>query len=352
MGVSPPRPFGRRAAQRYRVRLRVNAGKGFYGGEQVRLLRIYLGATTFLYAYGVAFTLYPVRRGPTLSNPTGGLIAIGLGLAALAWLAVRSDKTAPATAVAIAATPIVMAFHHTITAEFVCLLAPIFLATYLRAFYSPRRGAALVALLTAACLLALGIAPASKLVIDYLIFAIAIVGAAESFGLLTRALVNAACTDPLTHLLNRAGWEIATADLLARSRSESVTVTVMVLDIDNLKTINDTHGHLAGDQHLVSHADCWRILAPANAVLARLGGDEFAVCMASDAARASGDSEQFVADVRLHTPATSIGTASHRGANADIATLYATADAEMYEAKRRKLSDAPNADLRRDALGI
>jgi diguanylate cyclase (GGDEF)-like protein len=164
--------------------------------------------------------------------------------------------------------------------------------------------------------------------------------------LLTRALVNAACTDPLTRLLNRAGWEIATAELLGRTRSGATTVTVVVLDIDNFKTINDTQGHLAGDEHLISRADCWRKLAPDNAVLARLGGDEFAVCIAEGLA--SDKSEQFVADIRLHTPGTSIGTASQRGASADIASLYAAADADLYDAKRKK---RPGADLRRRARG-
>ncbi len=212
-------------------------------------------------------------------------MAIGLGFAALAWLAFRPDKPVAATAAAIAATPIVMAFHRLNAAEFVCLIAAMFLAMYLRAFYSPRHGAILLALLTGASVLALAIAPAPKISIDYAIFVIAIVGAAESFGLMTRALITAACTDPLTGVLNRAGWEIATADLLARSRSAAVTITVVALDIDNFKQINDIQGHLAGDEHLISRARSWRELAPANAVLARLGGDEFAVCVADRAGR-------------------------------------------------------------------
>lgn len=352
MDVSLLGPFGRRAPRRYRLRLRANAGSGFYADEQVRLLRIYLGATTFLYVYGVVFTLFPIRHGLTYANPAGGIVAICLGVAALAWLGVRPDRPAPATAAAITATPIVMAFHVAIIAEFVCLIAPMFLAMYLRAFYPPRRGAILVGTLTLASVVALAVSHTARLYIDYFIFAIAIVGAAESFGLLMRALVDAACTDPLTRLLNRAGWEIATADLLARSRSAAVTVTVIVLDIDNFKSINDTEGHLAGDEHLVGRADCWRRLAPDNAVLARLGGDEFAVCIADGAGPPPGKSEQFVADVRLHTPGTSIGAASHNGAGADIALLYATADAELYDAKRKKRPGPADIDLRRGALGI
>lgn len=347
MGLSLRGPFGRRAG-RYRLRLRVDAGSGFYGKHQVRLLRIYLGATTFLYAWGVVFsTVIRIHPGLKPGNPTGGIAAIVLGVAALAWLAVRPDKPGPATAVAIVATPMVMAFHVAIVAEFVCLIAPMFLAMYLRGFYSPRRGAVLVGALTVACVVALALAPMPKLYIDYLIFVIALVGAAESFGLLTRTLVAAACTDPLTGLLNRAGWEIATADLLARARSTATTVTVVALDIDNFKQINDTDGHVAGDRHLISRADFWREVAPANAVLARLGGDEFAVCIADRAGRKPTAAEQFVAAARLHTPGTSIGTASAGGKNADIATLHAAADAELYIAKQKRIAEARETDMQR-----
>jgi diguanylate cyclase (GGDEF)-like protein len=346
MGLRLAGPVGH--PRRYRLRLRADSGSGFYGKHQVRLLRIYLGATTFLYTYGVVFTtVIPLHRGQPHGNPTGGIVAIVLGIGALAWLAVRPAKTAPATAVAIAATPIVMAFHIAIVAEFVCLIAPMFLAMYLRAFYSPRRGAAMVGVLALACVVALAVAPIPKLYIDYLIFAIAIVGAAESFGLVTRSLVDAACTDPLTGLLNRAGWEIATADLLARSRSTAAVITVIALDIDDFKRINDTDGHVAGDEYLISRASAWRKVAPANAVLARLGGDEFAVCIAERAGRTPTAAERFVAGVRQHTPGTSVGAASAPGDSADVATLYALADDDLYAAKQKRSPDARDRDLRR-----
>lgn len=328
-------PYGGRDTRRYRLRLRADAGSVFYRTQQARMLRIFFGATTFLYAYGVVFTLFPIRSGLTLSNPAGGIVAVGLGFAALAWLAARPDKPTPATVAAIVATPIVMAFHRAIIAEFVCLIAPMFLAMYLRAFYSPRRGATLVAVLTGLSVVALALAPTPKLWIDYVIFVIAIVGAAESFGLLTRALVAAACTDPLTGLLNRAGWEIATGDLLTRSRSDAITVTVIAMDIDNFKSLNDAHGHVAGDQHLISCAAFWRQVAPPSAVLARFGGDEFAVCI-TDRRPTGAEAEKFIASVREHTPGTSVGTASRSGESADVTSLYAAADAKLYSVKRAR----------------
>jgi diguanylate cyclase (GGDEF)-like protein len=348
MGLRLAGPFGRPATRRHTLRLRADSGSGFYGKHQVRLLRIYLGATTFLYTYGVVFsTVIPLHRGLPKGNPAGGIVAIALGLAALAWLAVRPDKPAPATAAAIAATPIVMAFHIAITAEFACLIAPMFLAMYLRAFYSPRRGAVMVGVLTLASVVALAVAPMPKLYIDYIIFVIAIVGAAESFGLVTRTLVAAACTDPLTGLLNRAGWEIATADLLARFRSTPAIVTVIAMDIDNFKRINDTDGHVAGDEHLISRASVWRKAAPANAVLARLGGDEFAVCIADRGDGTPTAAERFIAGVRLQTPGTSVGAASAGGEGADVAALYAAADANLYAAKQKRSPETRDPDLRR-----
>lgn len=327
----------------YRVRLVDFTGSDFHGAQQIRLLRIYLALTTFLYVYGVVFTIWPLHPELTYANPTGGIVAIALGIGALIWLAIKPTKPEPATLAAIVATPVVMAFHIAIAAELVCLVAPMFLAMYLRAFYPPRRSLMLIGFLAVAAVVALAVSPAPKLGIDYLIWVVAIVGAAESFGLVMRALVTSACTDPLTGLLNRAGWEIATRSLFARRRSPKATVSVVVMDLDGFKQINDTLGHVAGDEHLANRARCWRDLVPRDAVLARLGGDEFAACIAD---RDASSAERFVAEVGRHTPDTSVGMASERGDAADIAALYALADAELYAAKsrnRRNRDGSPHA---------
>lgn len=320
----------------YPLRLVSGSSRRFVGGQQIRALRIYLGATTFLYAVGVVFTLFPVRGHVTLSNPTGGIVAVGMGVAALAYLAYRPDRPFPAVLVAIFATPVVMAFHELVTAEFSCLIGTMFLAMYLRAFYPPRQAWVLVLILSGACLAALAVAPAPKAVTTYVIVPVAIIGAAESFGVVTRALVTAACSDPLTGLFNRAGWEIATGELLARSRSASVTVTVVALDLDGFKQLNDTFGHVAGDAHLADRARQWAEAAPRGAVLARLGGDEFAVCIAS---RDPAGADRFLAGVRRHTPDASVGVATQRGDVADLTALWAHADSALYAAKGKTLSD-------------
>lgn len=317
----------------FRITSLAGARGHFIGEQRVRLLRIYLGATTFLFTYGVVFTLFPVRTDLTYGNPVGGIIAIVLGVLGLVQLSVRPNRAMFATAVAVIATPVVMAFHVTLTAEYVCLIAPMFLAMYIRAFHPPRQAWVLIGILILACVAAVAIAPAPHVgVITFLIIVVAIAGAAESFGLLMRAMFTAACTDPLTGLLNRAGWEIATTDLLAALRTPSA-ITVVALDIDDLKGLNDTQGHPAGDRLIIEYARHWARAAPRGAVLARLGGDEFAACIAGD------DVERFLDDVRSSTPRVSLGAATRTSGPVDIADLYARADAELYRGRERARRD-------------
>jgi len=82
-------------------------------------------------------------------------------------------------------------------------------------------------------------------------------------------------TDPLTGLYNRRGLEeIVTPTWDVRCRAGE-PVTVLTFDMDNLKPINDTYGHGAGDDALQTVASVLRRLNWAGAVSARIGGDEF-----------------------------------------------------------------------------
>ncbi|MEW2123122.1 GGDEF domain-containing protein [Streptomyces sp. NPDC007259] len=90
-------------------------------------------------------------------------------------------------------------------------------------------------------------------------------------GLLTRRLA-AARRDPLTGLLTRAGWTARAERLLARHPG----ALVLLIDLDDFKTINDTHGHAAGDAVLTATADRLARWCGRHGIAARLGGDEFA----------------------------------------------------------------------------
>lgn len=88
----------------------------------------------------------------------------------------------------------------------------------------------------------------------------------------------AATVDPLTGMLNRAG-AMATVDRLA-SRPRAASHSVVLIDLDGFKAVNDTHGHLEGDEVLASCAQVWRRHLRAGDVAARSGGDEFLLLLA------------------------------------------------------------------------
>lgn len=88
-------------------------------------------------------------------------------------------------------------------------------------------------------------------------------------------LAEQARRDALTGLVNRRGWEEALAAELARARRTGAPLSVLMLDLDGLKVLNDTHGHQAGDRLIASAADAWVARLRPTDVLARVGGDEF-----------------------------------------------------------------------------
>jgi diguanylate cyclase (GGDEF)-like protein len=93
-----------------------------------------------------------------------------------------------------------------------------------------------------------------------------------------RALLQEVAThDGLTGLLNRNAALDAVSRDLSRARREHTTVMVLFVDLDGLKTINDTYGHRVGDDAIRLAAAALRGAARDSDVVARLGGDEFLV---------------------------------------------------------------------------
>lgn len=104
-------------------------------------------------------------------------------------------------------------------------------------------------------------------------------------GLLWRRLATAR-RDPLTGLHTRAGWT-ARADHVM---SKHLSALVLLVDLDDFKAINDTHGHAAGDTVLTTTADRLTAWCGRHGIAARLGGDEFAAIV-TDPARTTGLAE-------------------------------------------------------------
>ncbi len=83
--------------------------------------------------------------------------------------------------------------------------------------------------------------------------------------------------DSLTGVANRRHFEEQLAVALARSRRQNTALALLSLDIDHFKSINDSHGHPAGDAVIKTFAERLRDCVRENDMVARLGGDEFVV---------------------------------------------------------------------------
>lgn len=147
--------------------------------------------------------------------------------------------------------------------------------------------------------------------------------------------------DPLTGLLNRAGFEQYLERALAEGRGRSLAL--LYIDLDHFKPINDKHGHPVGDQvlQLVAQRLC-RTVRPTDGV-ARLGGDEFAIVLPglTDRGNANAVAAKVISSitnsfdiggVRLSVGA-SVGVALAADAAGGWADLVARADANLYRAK-------------------
>ncbi|MFD5548158.1 GGDEF domain-containing protein [Streptomyces goshikiensis] len=152
--------------------------------------------------------------------------------------------------------------------------------------------------------------------------------------LLTRRL-SAARRDPLTGLRTRAGWTHRAERFIRRNDA-----VVLLLDLDDFKTLNDTHGHAAGDAALAATAARLTAWCGRHGFAGRLGGDEFvAVHRHPDYSRALDD-----LTAALNAPViyegqelpVSVSVGSCRLANLPWPSLrdaLSAADAAMYAAK-------------------
>jgi len=99
----------------------------------------------------------------------------------------------------------------------------------------------------------------------------------ESLSARSVTLEHAALTDGLTSMHNRRYFDDALREYLGEFQRIGKPVGLMILDLDNFKAVNDTHGHDVGDEVLRAVANCLREFTRYHDVAARLGGEEFAV---------------------------------------------------------------------------
>jgi diguanylate cyclase (GGDEF)-like protein/PAS domain S-box-containing protein len=162
------------------------------------------------------------------------------------------------------------------------------------------------------------------------------------------ALHSLSLIDELTSLYNRRGFlAVAEQHLATILRSNQVPV-ILYCDLDGLKDINDSLGHLEGDRALVKTAEIFKQTFRNSDIVARLGGDEFVV-LATLAPEESADSlisrlqEKLATTNSLRTStydlSVSVGVAHlNAGETRSIEELMVRADKAMYANKRRKRS--------------
>lgn len=159
-------------------------------------------------------------------------------------------------------------------------------------------------------------------------------------------ILRQARTDPLTGLLNRRAFFEEVERRLERLDREGRPGALLFVDLDNLKPINDVHGHEAGDAAIRTAAGLLRAAVRPTDLVARLGGDEFALWLdGADARIAAARADRLLADAPFalaHHPGVaevriglSIGIAVRTpGRRESLSQLMLRADAAMYAAKR------------------
>jgi diguanylate cyclase (GGDEF)-like protein len=161
-------------------------------------------------------------------------------------------------------------------------------------------------------------------------------------------LLKDARADSKTGLLNAATWERESTAEVARAVRTRTPLAIALLDIDKFKGINDTYGHMVGDQVIKEIAHSLNSLLRDYDLAGRFGGEEFALLLpqtrAVDAFRIAERVRASIAGLRIIAPGASGGEKVHvtvsigvaaldSGSRREFADLMAAADAALYRAK-------------------
>jgi diguanylate cyclase (GGDEF)-like protein len=117
---------------------------------------------------------------------------------------------------------------------------------------------------------------------DYLVKPIApdqLIAAVRAHGQRLRRLEGRIASDGLTGLCNQRTFRDRLRTEVARARRESVPLSVAALDLDHFKSVNDAHGHPAGDRVLKSLSQLLRETLRLTDTIGRIGGEEFAAIL-------------------------------------------------------------------------
>lgn len=156
-----------------------------------------------------------------------------------------------------------------------------------------------------------------------------------------------AATDALTGVPNRGGFDMAVREWIARAVSEHWAFTLGMIDLDDFKRINDTHGHQVGDRVLIAATQLLTDAAEQGEVVSRYGGEEFAFLMhAPTAAQAKARLtavmqhiapayEYEIGGEKRHVTFTFSAGVTEYASGDTPDSLVKRADEALYDAKRR-----------------
>lgn len=153
-----------------------------------------------------------------------------------------------------------------------------------------------------------------------------------------RVAEEASQRDLLTGLFNRRGLNSAWPKIIHQARSAGKSVIIGLVDVNNLKRVNDTKGHPAGDQLLREVADILQASVRSDDLVARIGGDEFAVILKTNHSDSEGAMNALQTSLTSVGHSVSVGGAMWGPDGESWDACYHAADARLYACKRKSKS--------------
>jgi diguanylate cyclase len=303
----------------------------------VRKLPAPVWAMAMIYAVGGAMCLvaaiFPISpHAPVVLATVVGCVCLAGGAVILA-LGRRMSPRALQVA-AIAGTLVNSVLVSACTTNYGAALnsfAYLWIGIYAGQFFEQRAVRVQCAVIVVASGVALKLSGLPGMVTAWVLVAGSSVLASEALARVNSRLRRQLTTDPLTGLLNRAGFAVASERVRALAERDGKPVSIALIDLDGFKRVNDQRGHAAGDELLIDLGRAWAAELRGSEVLARFGGDEFALVMAG---AGPAGAEEALARLRTASAAEwSVGVVGwEREESLDRA--LARADAELYRAKR------------------
>ncbi len=162
----------------------------------------------------------------------------------------------------------------------------------------------------------------------------------QEIGKLMRELEKLATIDKLTNIYNRSKFEDFLIYEIERANRYNTPFSLLMFDIDNFKEINDTLGHIVGDDVLCSLAAFTKKLIRKTDIFARWGGDEFIILLPNTKLKEAKEcGEKIKREIKSHdfdtgNPLTiSIGITEYKN-NEDVVSLIKRVDRLLYAAKK------------------